>query len=240
MHVFKIGVLPVLYTFFLHLCYLHACVMNYRVIDLSHPIETGMPVFPGTPPVKVISLHRFQQDGFNEQKLELTTHTGTHLDTPFHLLEEGNNLDTLPVERFMGSCLKVDCRRLPAGATIPLDLLQPLEDQIRTVDFVLFHTGWSRFWGTPSYAAGFPVPGAEAATFLASFDLKGLGIDALSFDPADSADLPAHHILLGKGLVLVENLVHLEQLPDTGAVFCCFPLRLAGGDGSPVRAAAFL
>jgi arylformamidase len=214
--------------------------MNYRVIDLSHRMEAGMPVFPGSPPVQVTPLHQMQHDGFNELRLELTTHTGTHLDTPFHLQQAGKNLDALPINQFMGTCLTVDCRMLPAGSAIPLDLLQPLEEQIRKVDFVLFHTGWSRHWGTPSYLTEFPVPGPETARFLASFELKGAGIDALSFDPVDSEDLPVHHKLLGNGLVLVENLVHLELLPETGAVFCCFPLPLRSGDGSPVRAVALL
>ena len=76
----------------------------------------------------------------------------------------------------------------------------------------------------------------DAATYLSSFNLKGIGSDTISFDPVDSWELPVHHILLSKGLILIENLVNLKSLPKHNFAFSCFPLKIKNGDGSPVRA----
>lgn len=215
-------------------------VDKIRVIDLSHLILSGMPVFPGTPPVEIISESRLESDGFNELSLRLTTHIGTHLDTPHHLIESGADLNGIAPEQCIGTALVIDCRFVPSGSSLGIGLLKPFEDSIASSDFILLHTGWSRFWGLPAYESGFPVLDDEAARYLASFPLKGIGIDAISFDPVNSSELPVHHILLGKGMVLVENLVNLEHIPSTGVVFSCLPMPIDHGDGSPVRAVAVI
>lgn len=211
-----------------------------QIIDLTHPIRAGMPVFPGTPPVEILESARLESDGFNELRMVLTTHTGTHLDTPFHLLAKGPGLNELPLSRFVGPAVVIDLRAVPAGGVAGPEYFRGREDRILFADFVLLLTGWSRFWGQPAYFSGNPLLSEEAAHYLSSFPLKGIGMDAASFDPVDSADLPVHHILLGKGILLIENLVNLEQLPETGTTFSCLPLPVEGGDGSPVRAVAMI
>ncbi len=100
----------------------------------------------------------------------------------------------------------------------------------------LLHTGWSQFWGTEDYFGNFPVLHPDAATYLSAFNLKGIGSDTISFDPVDSVELPVHHILLSAGIILIENLVNLNKLPQHDFTFSCFPLNIKNGDGSPVRA----
>jgi kynurenine formamidase len=176
---------------------------QHQVIDLTHPIRAGMPVYPGTPPVEITEAARLDSDGFNELRLALTTHTGTHLDTPYHLLADGADLSGISPAQCIGTAVVIDLRDVPSGIQPGPGYFRPFEEQIRGAEFVLILTGWSRFWGSPAYFSGFPVPDPEAARYLASFSLKGIGIDALSFDPPDSVDLPVHHILLGKGLILI-------------------------------------
>jgi kynurenine formamidase len=217
---------------------IHSVKENFvmHVTDLTQLMTNEMPVFPGSEPVVVQRVFSIDTSGFNELRLHFSTHTGTHVDCPLHLTNNGFSLSTAPPDRFYGNGLVIDCRHFKTGERIPKSHLQVHEGKISKADFVILHTGWCRFWGSPGYFTGFPVPDGEAAGYLAGFALKGAGIDAAGFDPSDSHDLPVHRILLSKGFVLVENLTNIEKLPEAGFIFCCFPLRINDGDGSPVRA----
>ena len=105
------------------------------------------------------------------------------------------------------------------------------------VDFVLFWTGWSRYWGQEQYLRQYPILTAEAASYLGKCQLKGVGIDAISFDAIDSKAFEIHQQLLAQELVLIENLTRLEEV-QRGANFFALPLPLSEADGSPVRAFA--
>ena len=85
--------------------------------------------------------------------------------------------------------------------------LIPFEKKIAVSEFVLFKTGWSRFWGTNDYFKNFPTLTKEGVKYLLDFQLKGIGFDAISADPIDSTDYEIHLAILGKGLIIIENLV---------------------------------
>jgi kynurenine formamidase len=206
------------------------------IIDLTHPMESNMPVFPGSRPVSLITSSTFEEEGYHEIRMDCSTHTGTHIDCGYHLLSNGLNTTTTPVSHFYGKGLVADCRDFPAGGSISKEYLQQMETEILHSDFLLIHTGWSRYWGSEEYFRKFPVLQEEAARYLTSFNLKGIGSDTISFDPVDSGELPVHHLLLSKGLILIENLVNLKSLPKHDFIFSCFPLKIKNGDGSPVRA----
>ncbi|MHB8767122.1 MAG: cyclase family protein [Deferrisomatales bacterium] len=204
-----------------------------RVVDLSHPIAPGMPVYPGTEPPRCEAACTVAEHGFAEARWTFYTHTGTHLDAPAHLLAGGQSLDDFPAGHFLGRAVALDLGPAPPD-------LDAWARRLQGCDFALLRTGWSRLWGSPGYFEGFPTPSIEAARRLAALGLRGVGIDALSVDPVGSADLPVHRVLLGAGLVIAENLRGLEALPEGPFGFSCLPLRLAGADGSPVRAVALL
>lgn len=212
---------------------------SLQVIDLTHLVTNDMPVFPGSEPPEVNVIATVDSMGYNEKQLRLSTHTGTHIDCPLHLLPGGLSTSTLPAGKFVGQGTVIDCRNLPEPV-ISASWLRLHEAQISRADFVILHTGWSRYWGSEAYCTGFPVPDAAGARYLAGFALKGVGIDAISFDKIDSVELPAHNALLSKGLVLIENLTRVEALPREGFLFCCLPLKIENGDGSPVRAVALI
>lgn len=205
-----------------------------RVTDLSHPIRPGMPLFPGTPEPRMEILSSLAREGYAERWLCMASHTGTHIDAPAHLLPGGSTLDTFPPERFTGSAIVIPVD----GPTITISVLAPFEARIRTSRFVLLHTGWAGRWGEPGYFEGFPVLEPDAATWLASFDLAGIGIDAPSLDPVESTTLPNHRVFLSKDICLIENLRGLEAIGPEPFLFTCLPLPLAEADGSPVRAVA--
>jgi len=206
------------------------------LFDLTHTIETDMPGFPGSKTVVLCQEALLSKENYNEIRMHISTHTGTHIDCGYHLFQEGMDTLSTPPDKFYGTALIVDCLHLQPGGIITREYLQSFEDLITSSDFILLHTGWSTFWGTPNYFEEFPVLDEEAATYLTSFKLKGLGCDAISFDPVESESLPVHRIILSSGMILVENLVNLQSLPSNGFIFSCLPLRIKNGDGSPVRA----
>lgn len=205
-----------------------------KTIDLSHLIHTGMPVYPGDETPNVRRTRFIKRDGFAETSLNLTTHVGTHVDTPAHLFTEAPTLDRLGPDNFTGWGAVLDLTAL-ANPVIQQPDLVPLAD-MDNLDFVLLRTGWDQHWKTDRYYKEFPALSETSARFLAGLGLKGVGFDTPSPDPVDSANLPAHHILLDHGLVIVENLTRLGDLPAESFVFCCLPLRLLDGEASPCRA----
>ncbi|HKJ57928.1 MAG TPA: cyclase family protein [Halobacteriales archaeon] len=209
--------------------------------DLSHPIGPDTWTYPGDPPVSVEPHATLDADGYRVSALGLGTHAGTHVDAPSHTEPDGAAVDEIPVESFafdavlarldgdVGAREPIGPGRLPA---VPDD-----------ADCLVLDTGWATHWRTDRYL-DHPYLTAEAAAWCADRGLS-VAIDAPSVDPspsenagdAEAAGHPAHHELLGAGLVIVENLTGLGGLPERFELRA-YPLRIAGGDGSPVRAVA--
>jgi kynurenine formamidase len=209
-------------------------------VDLSVPIETGMPVYPGDPEVSVGPALTAARDGVNVLGLHLGSQSGTHVDAPFHIDDALPALDELPLERFCGPAVVVDVRGLPPRSAIGAERLERLEGLEAAI--VLVATGWSAYWGTDAYQAH-PFLTEEAAALLVERGVRTVGIDALSVDPTPAQDFPAHRVLCGAHAVIAENLTGLERLLDAqrrGRPIEVFmlPLRLPGADGAPVRAVA--
>lgn len=210
-----------------------------QIIDLTQTISPQMPVYPGTEPPVFSSGCSLEVDGFVEKKLTLFSHTGTHMDAPAHLLAGGKTLDQYPAAQFVGPACCLDLCTL-GKPVIEVADLEPFRPLLQQVEFCLLHSGWSRYWGEERYFSAYPVLSPAAAIWFCQFGLKGIGFDAISADPVESAALPIHKILLASGMVLIENLCNLQQLPLKDWLFSCLPLKLLDADGSPVRAVALL
>lgn len=206
------------------------------VIDLSHVIEAGMPVFPGTEPPILAEANTIAANGFAEKLISMYSHTGTHMDAPAHMIPGAKTLDDYPISAFFGQAAVVDVRHLH-GDQIQLEEVRKHEDRLRRADFLILRTGWSEKWGQPDYFEGFPALTSEAAAWLAGLGLRGVGIDAISLDRMQDEDFPVHHTLFKAGMFFIENLTNLEE---AGMDFqlTCFPLYIKDADGSPVRAVA--
>jgi kynurenine formamidase len=210
-----------------------------KTIDLSHCIGPDMPVYPGTEPPRITQATTIAADGFAEKLLAMYSHTGTHMDAPAHMLAGGPTLDAIDAGRFVGPGIVLDVS-FAAGGRVGPELIERNADRIAAAKWVLLRSGWSRYWGAERYFEDFPVLSEEAARRLIEFDLHGVGVDMISVDPVGDPDFGVHRILLGKGLVIVENLTDLSPLGNGGFTFVALPLRIKDGDGSPVRAAALL
>jgi kynurenine formamidase len=207
------------------------------IVDLTHTIDTDMPIYPGTKAPELIPAWILEKDGFAETIIRLGSHTGTHIDAPAHLIAGGACLDTYSMETFRGIACCVDIRDL-AEPEVGRPDLERLCGSLESTDFLLLNTGWSERWGTVAYFEQHPVLSREAANWLTSFNLKALGLDNSSADRFDSTSFPIHKCLLGKGILIIENLARLDHLPAGDFRFTCLPLKLAQADGAPVRAMA--
>ena len=205
------------------------------MFDLTHPVETGTPVYPGDPPVAVTPHATHAADGYRVSAVSLGSHAGTHVDAPAHTEPDGRTLDTYPVSAFAFDAVRVDCRDLDAREAVPADRVPDAD-----ADCAVFRTGWDRHWGTDRYH---DHPSLAPAAARACADRGyAVALDTPSPDPTPTGNaregepdgLPAHHALLGSDLLIVENLTGLDAAPERFELLA-LPLALQG-DGAPVRA----
>ncbi len=210
-----------------------------KVVDLSWPVTDGMVVFPGDVSPSVKTGATMEENGWRTKLLSMSSHTGTHMDAPAHMIADGKYMDELPNETFFGFALIADVRGC-AGRRIELADIRVSSNKIAYVDFLLFRTDWSSKWGTEDYLSGFPTLSPLAAEWVSEQNIKGIGFDAISVDPVDSAACDIHKILLGSGLVIMENLRNLDQVGYMPFCLAALPISLVKQDGGPARIMAVL
>ena len=210
-----------------------------KLIDLSYPITPTMPVYPGDEQPVLKAMGSIDEDGYKDRVIMICSHTGTHMDAPTHILKNVPSLDQLPIDHFYGKAFLFNWVEVESK-TIERENLVVHRDALEHVDFLLVHTGWSKYWGTEAYYSNYPILSSDAADWLKGFSLKGIGLDTISVDQIDTHDFPVHKALLGNNTVIVENLTNLDQLTGVTFTFSCFPLSLEDADGSPVRAVAII
>jgi kynurenine formamidase len=205
-----------------------------RIVDLSQPVETGPPVFPGDGPVRVTILG---QASGNLSRIEMCVHTGTHMDAPFHFFDDAAAIDRIPLDRCIGPARLIDLRGIAPKQEIRREHLQGGRNAPLRAHAAILNTGWSKQWGAPRYFDDHPCLTADAAQFLVDCGVQLVGVDMPS---VDRAPYPAHRILLRAGVPIVENLTNLEAIGAGLFQLLVLPLKLAGRDGSPVRAVALV
>lgn len=211
-----------------------------KVIDLTHVIEEGMPVYPGTETPRLEPANTCEKDGFQETRISMFSHTGTHMDPPAHIFPQRTTLDCFPPEQFIGKAIVIDCRDPSEGKSITLDYIYRAGEKAELADFLLFNLGWDQRWGSESYFGDYPCLDDEVMDYILKGKYKGIGFDVIGLDPIADANLTRHKKLFAeKEIVNIENLCHLEQCGSGLFWFSCFPLKIKDSDGSPIRAIAW-
>ncbi len=199
------------------------------VYDVTVPLTSGLPVYPGDPPFELEPLQRAGADAFSLSRISLATHTGTHVDAPAHFVPEGATVDALPPEILIGKARVVEILARERIDRADLEA-QDLRDDLR----VLLKTRMSGQMQKPEFQEDHLYLTGDAAAYLAQAGLKLVGFDYLSIDRHGASEFPAHHALLGADVVIVEGL-DLSEVEPGEYDMICLPLRLAGGDGAPAR-----
>ncbi len=205
--------------------------------DLSHPLTTGLAVFPGDPEVRIE-----RDDGpgpWRVSALHLGSHSGTHVDAPRHYLPGGKGIGDYPPQRFVRRGVVLDAGGRGENAALGVDVLDSAREGIEPGAIVVLRTGWDRFWGGLRYERH-PYVGEELAAALVTVKVGLVGIDALSVDSTPAGGSAAHARLLGADVLIVENLRGLDALAaGQPYVFACVPLAVGDLDGAPIRALAW-
>lgn len=189
-----------------------------KFIDISRTMQDA-PVYPGSEPFLITAVSTIKDgEEFNISMLRGDSHLGTHIDAPFHALADGTTIEQQPLMHYYGPCRVMTVRQ---------GLLQP-EDlrNIKSCERLLLKSDGTAFLSI------------AAANLLAKQNLLLLGTDGLSAAPPDNEAM-IHRILLQKNIALLENL-DLSQAPDGAYILSAFPLKIAHGDGAPVRAVLLL
>jgi arylformamidase len=218
-----------------------------RVVDLSHPIRAGLVTYPGLP-APTITPHLTRVDSrakyapgteFAIDSLTMVGNTGTYLDSPFHRYANGADLAGLDLSTLVG--LRAEVFHLEDAWSGSRRGIAPdmLADRDVRDAAVLLHTGWDRWFGLPEYGSGAPFLTGEGAQWLIDAGATLVGIDSVNIDDVESGgERPAHSLLLGAGVHVVEHLTRLGDLPPRGARFTAAPPAVEGFGTFPVRAFA--
>jgi arylformamidase len=209
-----------------------------RYFDLSQPIENRMSFFPGDPQPEIRPAQAVAAP-WRVSELHIGTHTGTHIDAASHYVEQGAPISRYPIERFIlpGICVYIES--LGPDEPVGSDRLAAAVALIPKGGALVIRTAWDQYWGQELYYRH-PYLTPSAAQRLVEAGAGLVGIDALNVDSTTLGASQVHAALLGKDILIVENLRGLDQL-DPGEVyyFSFLPLALSGLDGSPVRAVAW-
>ena len=219
---------------------------DMEIVDLTHSMEIGMPVWPTHPQfyhnqVEAVLLG----DDASHFALSMGEHCGTHLDAPRHFIPAGSSVDHVSLRQFYGRGIHIEATRVGELGLLTANDIKEWESQhimIDEEDIILIHFGWDEYWNlkpdNKQFLNNWPGLSEDGARYLADKKVKAVGTDALALDVFGDRNNPTHKVLLGNDILIIENLHQLSSLPDE-VFFSTWPLKIKEGSGSPIRAVAF-
>ena len=201
-----------------------------KYIDLSHQLTNTTPVYPGDPPVEILTNNNVTHDGFCSHTVTMGTHVGTHIDAPAHMIENGKDISDYPVSHFIGNAVVVNVKGKSRISARDLEGVN-----LSPGDIVILYTGRNLLFQTEEYFTGYPEIAADFAEKLVEAQIKILGMDQAS---PDHAPFTTHKILLSHDILIIENLTNVEQLLQSGKI-TVYALPLSNAlDAAQVRVVA--
>ena len=216
--------------------------INMKIIDHTLTIADNIPTFPGSPKPNFIKWQNIERDGYNLELLFLSSHTGTHIDAPFHFLKDGKKIHEIPPERLVNEAILIKIRKKSNQAILKTDI-QKFEKKFGKIDdgsTVIFHTGWQKNLNKKSYFLKNPGLAVSAAKYLVTKKINLVGIDSPSIDLGSDSKFSVHQILAKNNILIVENLANLDKINSNEFHLITAPLKLKNGTGSPIRAFGFV
>ncbi len=210
------------------------------LIDLTLTISSTIPSFPGSPKPQFIPWSTIKEEGYNLELLFLSSHTGTHMDAPYHFFKKGAKIHEIPISRFVGTAIliKIIKEKNEAISREDLVLFENKNGKIPKNSSVIFFTDWQKNLNNESYFYSNPGLSESGAKYLVSKNTNLVGIDSPSIDLGKDKKFTAHKILSRNNILIVENLSNLHKIKSKTFDFVILPLKLKDATGSPVRALA--
>ena len=210
-------------------------------LDLTLTISKSIPNFPGSPSPQFIPWSTIEDEGYNLELLFLSTHTGTHIDAPYHFNKKGEKIHQIPLSRLTGEAFLIKIKKTKDQEITKKDLLEfeQKNGKIKTFSSIIFFTHWQKNLNKKFYFTNNPGLSKSAANYLVSKKINLIGIDSPSIDVGTNKNFIAHKIFAKNNILIVENLFNLEKIPSLKFDFIILPLKLKDATGSPVRAIAY-
>jgi len=211
-----------------------------KYLDLTLTVSESIPNFPGSPSPQFIAWSTIKDDGYNLELLFLSSHTGTHLDAPYHFTKKGAKIHQIPVTRLIGVALLIKIKKVKDQMITKKDLLdfERKNGEIKNFSSIIFFTDWQKNLNKKFYFTNNPGLSESATNYLVSKKINLVGIDSPSIDLGTDKRFTVHKILAKNNILIVENLSNLEKIPTLEFDFIILPLKLKDATGSPVRAIA--
>jgi len=211
-----------------------------KLIDLTLTISQSIPTFPGSPKTQFILWSTLKEDGYNLELLFLSSHTGTHLDAPYHFVKNGAKIHQIPLNRLLGNGILIKIKKERNQAITKNDIVsfERKNGNIPKHSSIIFHTEWQKNLNTDFYFINNPGLSESAATYLVSKEINLVGIDSPNIDLGKDKTFSVHKIFAKNNILIVENLSNLNKISSKQFDFVILPLKLKDATGSPVRAIA--
>lgn len=212
-----------------------------KSVDLTLIVSEKTPTFPGSPSPLFIPWENLKKDKYNLEMLFLSSHTGTHVDAPFHFLRNGKKIHQIDPGRFLREAVLVRVRAKPDYSITKSDIVihERRFGKIPDHSTVVFATGWNDRAQRADFFERNPGLSDSAARYLASKRTNLVGIDSPSVDAGSNGRFSAHQILLKNDVLILENLCNLSKIMSSRFRLAAIPLKLQNATGSPVRAIAY-
>ncbi len=211
-----------------------------KPIDLTLTISSDLPSFPGSPKPQFISWSKIKTEGYNLELLFFSSHTGTHIDAPFHFVENGLKIHQIHPNRLIRKAILIKLKKTSDQLITKKDLLlfEKVNGQIPNESTIIFETGWQENLQQSFYFEKNPGLSISAAKYLITKKTNLVGIDSPSIDVGSESKFPIHHLFSKNNILIVENLTNLDKIDSNSFELIVLPLKLKDATGSPVRAIA--
>ena len=216
--------------------------MTLKFIDLTLPVSEKIPTFPGSPQPIFIQWENIKDDGYNLELLFLSSHTGTHLDAPYHFIEKGKKIHEISLKRLIINAILVKIRKRGDQPITKTDIqkFEKKHGKIPNESTVIFWTGWQKMIKNDSYFVSNPGLSVTAAKYLISKKTNLVGIDSPSIDLGKEKRFSVHHLFAKNDVLIVENLANLDKIKSWKFQLAVLPMKLKNATGAPVRAVGII
>lgn len=209
-----------------------------KFVDLSWELTKDTPIYPGDPEPAISVATTVENEGYNLFQVVIGTQTGTHVDAPYHFMNQGETVDNMELDFFFGEAIVIRVTGKKPEEEITMTDIEPYAAKIKPGIIVLFNTNWYKKRGSEEFFRH-PYVSAQVAHWLVDKGVRFICIDTINADRTGGTEFPVHDLFAAKRLMIGENMAYFDKIDfDSNLVIAAFPLKISGADGSPVRAVA--